>query len=101
MEEQKFLVQETGKEDRRMVRDFVVRQWGAEQMVVHGESFCLPEFPGFLVQEDGEITALLIYRQGGESWEILSLDSLRQNRGAASRMLFRSNKRRESRGVPP
>ena len=88
MEKQKFTVRETGKQDRKLVRDFVVRQWGAEQMAVHGESFCLPEFPGFLVQEDGEITALLIYRQGEESWEILSLDSLRPNRGAASRMLL-------------
>lgn len=44
MNRQEFVVQETGAQDRSQVCDFVVHQWGAEQMVVHGESFCLPDF---------------------------------------------------------
>lgn len=88
MNRQEFVVQETGAQDRSQVCDFVVCQWGAEQMVVHGESFCLPDFPGLMVRENGQITALLIYRRGVHMWEILSLDSLRPNRGAATSLIL-------------
>lgn len=73
--------------DDEKVREFVCSQWGSEQMVVHDTTFCLSNLPGFLLMEKGNITALLTYSVTGDDCEIVSLDSLIENRGAASHLI--------------
>jgi GNAT superfamily N-acetyltransferase len=73
--------------DDEKVREFVCSQWGSEQMVVHDTTFCLSNLPGFLLMEKGNITALLTYSVAGDDCEIVSLDSLIENRGAASYLI--------------
>jgi GNAT superfamily N-acetyltransferase len=75
------------RENRERVNDFIVRQWFTLQMVVHGESIDLGKAEGWYACEDDEIIGLLTYRITGNGMEILSLDSLRENKGTGTALL--------------
>ena len=75
------------RENRERVNDFIVRQWFTLQMVVHGESIDLGKAEGCYACEDDEIIGLITYRITGNEMEILSLDSLRENKGTGTALL--------------
>ena len=75
------------RENRERVNDFIVRQWFTLQMVVHGESIDLGKAEGWYACEDDEIIGLITYRITGNEMEILSLDSLRENKGTGTALL--------------
>ena len=75
------------RSNREEINAFVLRQWFTMEMVVHGESIDLGAANGWFVCEDGQIAGLLTYRICGSEMEILSLDSLRANRGIGTRLL--------------
>ena len=56
-------------------------------MVVHGESIDLGKAEGWYACEDDEIIGLITYRITGNEMEILSLDSLRENKGTGTALL--------------
>lgn len=68
-------------QDRERVRRFLAEHWGESCMVLRGEKVEASEAPGFIAWEAGEIIGLITFRLMGEECEILSLDSLRENRG--------------------
>ena len=77
-----------GKRDR--VNDFIIHQWFTMQMVVHGESIDLGKAEGWYACEDNEIIGLVTYRITGNEMEILSLDSLIENKGTGTALLHQA-----------
>ena len=75
------------RENRERINDFIIRQWFTLQMVVHGESIDLGKAEGWYACEDDEIIGLVTYRITGNEMEILSLDSLRENKGTGTALL--------------
>ena len=75
------------QEDRGKVDAFIVRQWFSMQMVVHGESIDLGNAEGWYVTEDDEIVGVITYRILDAEMEILSLDSVRENKGVGTVLL--------------
>ncbi len=75
------------QEDRGKVDAFIVRQWFSMQMVVHGESIDLGNTEGWYVTEDDEIVGVITYRILDAEMEILSLDSVRENKGVGTALL--------------
>lgn len=73
--------------DRAYVDEFILQQWYTMEMVVHGERIDLGSAEGRIACEEGEIVGLITYRVSGDEMEILSLDSLKENRGIGSRLL--------------
>ncbi|MBO4887256.1 MAG: GNAT family N-acetyltransferase [Firmicutes bacterium] len=88
--------------NRAFVDEFILRKWYTMEMVVHGERIDLGSADGWFASdgiasekiasekiagEDGEIVGLITYRISGDEMEILSLDSLKENRGIGSRLL--------------
>ena len=80
-------LQKIDRENRERINDFIIRQWFTLQMVVHGESIDLGKAEGWYACEDDEIIGLVTYRITGNEMEILSLDSLRENKGTGTALL--------------
>ena len=80
-------IKRIGQEDREAVNAFILQQWFAMEMVVHGESIDLGTADGWFACEDGEIIGLITYRITGRKMEILSLDSLKENKGIGTTLL--------------
>ena len=80
-------LQKIDRKNRERINDFIIRQWFTLQMVVHGESIDLGKAEGWYACEDDEIIGLITYRITGNEMEILSLDSLRENKGTGTALL--------------
>ena len=73
--------------NREKIDAFILRQWFSMQMVVRGESIDLSTADGYYAMEDDEIIGLITYRVSDNEMEILSLDSLRENKGIGTALL--------------
>jgi len=72
---------------RPLVNAFLQERWFSTVMIIRGRAFDLSGTNGFLLLEDGCITALITFYIAGRSCEITSLDSLAENRGAATALV--------------
>ena len=73
--------------NRERIDAFIVQQWFSMQMVVHEESIDLSTAAGYYAVEGDEIIGLITYRITDNEMEILSLDSLRENKGIGTELL--------------
>lgn len=75
------------QENRARVNAFIMEHWFSTQMAVRGESVELDGAPGFFAEADGALIGLITYRVQGDALEVLSLDSLRENKGLGTALL--------------
>ena len=80
-------IQQIDQCNREQIDEFIVRQWFSMQMVVRGESIDLGSAAGYYAMEGNEIIGLITYRITDDEMEILSLDSLRKNKGIGTALL--------------
>ena len=73
--------------DSIKVREWWLERWGGETMIVHGEVFQPDSLDGFVAQEDDRWVGLITYRIHQDECEILSLDSLKPQRGTGTRLI--------------
>ena len=73
--------------DRKAVDEFIISHWFTMQMVVHGESFDLGRADGWYAVSGSDIMGLITYRITGDEMEVLSLDSVCENRGIGTALL--------------
>lgn len=83
---------------RPLVNAFLQARWFSTVMIIRGRAFDLSGTDGFLLLKNGCITALITFYIGGKSCEITSLDSLVENRGAATALLEKVAAEAEARG---
>lgn len=83
-------LQKIDGENRERINDFIIRHWFTLQMVIHGESIDLGKAAGWYACDDHEIIGLVTYRISGNEMEILSLDSLRENKGTGTALLHQA-----------
>ncbi len=70
--------------DLPRLRQFWIQHWGGEEMILRGEVFRPEQLSGFVTQDwDGVVT----YYIKGDECEIMSLDSLRPDRGIGTALL--------------
>lgn len=84
--------------DQTWVTDFLIQHWGSTQMVISSGTFQCNELDGFsAVNEKGKIIGLITYHIVGNECEIISLDSIEENRGIGTALLQRvENKAKEN-----
>ena len=82
-----FEIRPLAPADRGWVAQFVAERWGAETVVVHGETYRPQQLPGFLALDQGATAGLVTYHVAGESCEIVTLDSLRPNLGIGAALI--------------
>ena len=73
--------------DRSRIDEFIISRWYTMKMVVRGESVDLGSADGFYACDGDGITGLITFRISGDEMEILSLDSVRENRGTGTALL--------------
>ncbi len=66
---------------RPMINRFIAEHWFSTLMVVRGTAVDMTELDGFAVLEEGQVTGLVTYKIEDGECEIMSLDSLKENRG--------------------
>lgn len=72
---------------RPLVNAFLRERWFSTVMVVRGRALDLSRSDGFLLAQDGRVSGLITFRIAGKTCEITSLDSLFENRGAATALV--------------
>lgn len=92
-------MQDITTENRGKINAFLKEHWYATTMVLRGDILDMTRAEGFFVEEDGAILALLTYRFDGTIFEILSLDSLRENEGTGTRMVAEAVRRAKALGA--
>lgn len=74
--------------DREWVRSLIVEHWGEERVLAHGVVYRPHTLPGFWVEgEEGAKTGLLTYVVDGGGCEIVTLNSLHENRGVGTLLI--------------
>jgi ribosomal protein S18 acetylase RimI-like enzyme len=72
---------------RPMVNKFLIEHWHSTVMMVRGKAVDMTDTDGFAVLEDGHIAGLVTYKIENGECEIMSLDSLIENRGVGTGLL--------------
>ena len=88
-------------DNRRTVNEFLKEHWYATTMVLRGDILDMTKAEGFFLEAEGAILALLTYRFDGTIFEILSLDSLRENEGTGTQMVDEAVRRLMAPGEQP
>ena len=74
-------------ENRTEVNAFLTAHWFSTVMAVRGALIDLTQVDGLIAREGGEIIGLITWRDLDDAREILSLDSVRENRGVGTALL--------------
>jgi GNAT superfamily N-acetyltransferase len=71
--------------NRTKVKEFFTKHWGSPEMVISTGVYHCDQLDGLaVIDESNEIVGLLTYVKRDEEWEIVSLDSVIENRGIGS-----------------
>ena len=70
--------------DRGWISQIMIKEWGGEMVVVHGEIFRPGFLPGFAALVDKEPVGLLTYSISGNECEIITLNSWQENLGVGT-----------------
>lgn len=74
--------------DHSRVKEFFIKHWGSPVMVVSTGVYHCDQLDGLaVIDEDGEIIALLTYVTRDTECEIISLDSIIESKGIGSMLL--------------
>ncbi len=71
-------------DDLLRLREFWIQRWGADYIIVHGETIRYDEVEGFIF---GNWLGLLTFLVRGDECEITSLDSLEEGRGIGTTLI--------------
>ena len=70
---------------------FFIDYWGSPKMVISSGIFQCDELVGFAaLNENGDIVGLITFVISGEECEIISLDSIEENKGIGTRLIQQS-----------
>lgn len=75
--------------NRLEVNNFIIKQWYSSNMVVKNKVIDMRKLDGFIVLDEDKIIGLITYSIEDRTCEIISLDSLRENRGIGTKLLNR------------
>lgn len=73
--------------NRGAVNSFILKNWYTTKMVVRGKEYDLSKASGAVAFEDENIIGLVTYIIYDDTLEILSLDSVRENKGTGTALL--------------
>ncbi|MNJ48236.1 Acetyltransferase (GNAT) family protein [compost metagenome] len=74
--------------EAQKITQFFVTQWGSAQMVISSGVYHCDQLDGYtMLNDEKEIVGLITYVYDGDEIEIVSLDSLIENKGVGSLLL--------------
>jgi GNAT superfamily N-acetyltransferase len=75
------------KDDKGKILGILNEHWASPIIVTHGIKHDASSLPGFVSEEKGEITGLITFHIENDELEIISLNSLKGNRGTGTKLL--------------
>lgn len=72
---------------RGKIDAFIEQSWHTTTMIIRGKEIDMTKTEGFYLEEEGTILALVTYLADGDTMEITSLDSLRENQGIGGKLV--------------
>ncbi|WP_053219296.1 GNAT family N-acetyltransferase [Virgibacillus senegalensis] len=74
--------------DKQIITGFFIEYWGSSEMVITSGTFQCDKLPGFAAVSQGdEIVGLITYTLVRNTCEIISLDSLLEQRGIGTKLV--------------
>lgn len=96
MSAEEINIYEFERDDR--VRDFFIKHWGAEFIVSGEKKIYGKDLSGFAVLKEDKFIGLLTYHIKKDVCEIVSFDSLDENKGIGTRLIEAMIKKAEKEG---
>ena len=82
-----FDVKDIVLEERKKINNFILKRWLSLRMILRGKIVDLKNIDGFYIEDKNNIIAVITYRIVGFSLEIISLDSVYENKGIGSLLI--------------
>jgi N-acetylglutamate synthase-like GNAT family acetyltransferase len=82
-----FQIRPLNTEDKNWISKLITERWGAEFIVVHGQTYYPSDLPGFAALKDNEKAGLITYCVMNKSYEIVTLDSLKPSLGIGTALI--------------
>jgi ribosomal protein S18 acetylase RimI-like enzyme len=83
----KFNIEQITQSDQTLISDFMIRSWGSPYSVSRGKMHDVVNLPGFICKQNGKIAGLVTYHIENNECEIVTLDSIIENKGLGSRLV--------------
>ncbi|RAI82923.1 GNAT family N-acetyltransferase [Macrococcoides goetzii] len=81
------MIEAINEQNRASVIEFFNEHWGSSEIIVSSGRYNCAELPGLVYMEDKKITGLLTYIIKDKTIEIISLDSVIENRGVGTQLI--------------
>lgn len=77
------------EQNRTRITAFITKRWYSSVVIIRGKAFDMTKADGIIAMECGEIAGLITYELRGDTCEILTLDSIHENRGVGTALIRR------------
>ncbi len=76
--------------DVSWIKELFTKWWGGDFIVTRGNIHKVQELDGFIAEEDNKIKGLITFKVENKQMEVITLNSLDENKGIGSRLLERA-----------
>lgn len=83
-------IRPTTPADRDWIRQFIISEWGADHVVVHGQNYHPSELDGLVAEQNGVPVGLLTYVIEHDALEIVTLNAMNMNMGIGTALVERA-----------
>lgn len=80
-------IREVNKDDLNRIIKFITKNWGSDKIITRGKIYHVKDLPGFVIVQNKEIIALILYFTKNHNCEIISMNSKKQNKGLGTLLL--------------
>jgi len=82
-------IKKIDKKNKSWVKKFLKTRWGSSFVLTRGKLHYYDKLDGFIAEADGKNKGLITYKIKGRSLEIVSLDSLLEDKGIGAGLISR------------
>ena len=87
MKEADFKISLISDKDKRLISNFISDSWGSSLRVSRGNILDTTNLPGFICKKNDQIIGLVTYHIENNDCEIVTLNSVVQNKGLGTKLL--------------
>lgn len=83
----KYIIREANNTDKKWIVDYITQEWGSGKIVSKGKLYYVKQLKSFVAVEDNDYIGLITYRIEHGECEIISLNSLKENKGIGTALM--------------
>ena len=82
-----FKIRKLGPEDKKWVKNFIIKHWGAEKVISRRKVYYPEKLAGFLAVKNKKHLGLITYNINGNSCEIITINSTIRRKGIGTALI--------------